>query len=105
MALCGICPSPSLDNVERWCFVRNLPTRLIKPSSTHLNGKPSIAVRRKHSVIAASSSRKVTSPVGSEESPQAASLSVEEKSGHVTRFKMSDFKILDRVSVGHAARV
>ena len=29
----------------------------------------------------------------------------EEESGHVMRFKMSDFKILDRVSLGLARRV
>ena len=50
--------------------------------------------------VQCSSSRKVVSRVESE-----VVYVEEEESGHVMRFKMSDFKILDRVSLGLARRV
>ncbi|XP_031251359.1 probable plastid-lipid-associated protein 14, chloroplastic isoform X2 [Pistacia vera] len=50
--------------------------------------------------VQCSSSRKVVSRVESE----VVSME-EEESGHVMRFKMSDFKILDRVSLRLVRRV
>ena len=35
----------------------------------------------------------------------SSSVSVEDESAHVMQFKWNDFKILDRVSIGHGGRV
>ncbi|XP_031274867.1 probable plastid-lipid-associated protein 14, chloroplastic isoform X1 [Pistacia vera] len=98
MALCGIGSSPGLEGVERWSLSGNLSTRLI---SRQFSGKSKSCVmfQMRSFGVQCSFSRKVVSRVESEV------VSVEEEeSGHVMRFKMSDFKILDRVSLGLAGR-
>lgn len=99
MTLCGIGSSPGLEGVERWSLSGNLSTRLI---SRQFSGKSKscVMVQRRSFGVQYSSSRKVVSRVESEV------VSVEEEeSAHVMRFKISDFKILDRVSLGLAGRV
>ncbi|KAK2654235.1 hypothetical protein Ddye_014091 [Dipteronia dyeriana] len=98
MALCGLgsSPSPSLERVEiKRCFSGNI---------SKITSKSSISVKRRIFSVNCSSSpsseKEVVSSVDSKENV----VSVEEESGHVMRFKMSDFKVLDRVSVGLAGR-
>ncbi|KAK4838870.1 hypothetical protein QYF36_017164 [Acer negundo] len=93
MALCGLGSSPSLERIEiKRCFSGNF---------SKITSKSSISVKRwSFPVHCSSSEKKVVSSVDSKESV----VSVEEESGHVMRFKMSDFKVLDRVSVGLAGR-
>lgn len=102
MALCGIGSSTSLEGIDKWCFGGNFSTRLMV--YRRFNGKPPGRAQRRSFAIQCSSSRKIVS----EESVQnEASVAVDEESdsGHVIRFNMDDFKILDRVSVGFSGRV
>ncbi|KAL9409885.1 hypothetical protein AB3S75_048165 [Citrus x aurantiifolia] len=101
MALCGIGSSPSLEGIDKWCLGGNFSTRLMV--HRHFNWKTSARAQRRSFAVQCSSSRKVVS----EESVQSeASVSVDEESdsGHVIRFNMGDFKILDRVSIGLSGR-
>lgn len=102
MALCGIGLSQTLEGIDKWCLGGNFSTRLMV--HRHFNWKTSARAQRRSSAIQCSSSRKVVS----EESVQnEASVSVDDESdsGHVIRFNMGDFKILDRVSIGLSGRV
>ncbi|KAH9677161.1 putative plastid-lipid-associated protein 14 [Citrus sinensis] len=101
MALCGIGLSQTLEGIDKWCLGGNFSTRLMV--HRHFNWKTSARAQRRSSAIQCSSSRKVVS----EESVQnEASVSVDDESdsGHVIRFNMGDFKILDRVSIGLSGR-
>ncbi|KAK9178974.1 hypothetical protein WN943_028168 [Citrus x changshan-huyou] len=101
MALCGIGLSQTLEGIDKWCLGGNFSTRLMV--HRHFNWKTSARAQRRSFAIHCSSSRKVVS----EESVQSeASVSVDEESdsGHVIRFNMGDFKILDRVSIGLSGR-
>lgn len=101
MALCGIGSSTSLEGIDKWCFGGNFSTRLMV--CRRFNGKPPGRAQRRSFAIQCSSSRKIVS----EDSVQnEASVAVDEESdsGHVIRFNMDDFKILDRVSVGFSGR-
>ncbi|KAM3681982.1 hypothetical protein ACJW31_12G037900 [Castanea mollissima] len=105
MALCGIGLSPSVENVEAAYLSGNLSTRLIRRSPMRFIGKPSDLNRRQCWGVRCSSARKAVSSMGSEENAQTVLLdSVEEELEHVTRFKISNFKILDCVSVGLGGR-
>lgn len=101
MALCGIGLSPSLEGIDKWCLGGNFSTRLMV--HRHFNCKTSARAQRRSFAIQCSSSRKVVS----EESVQnEASVSADDEpdSGHVIRFNMGDFTILDRVSIGLSGR-
>lgn len=99
MALCGIGTSLGLEGVERWRLSGNLSTRMIS-RQFRVKSKSCVIVQKRSFGVQCSSSRKVVSGVESEV------VSVEEEeSGDVMRFKMSDFKVLDRVSLGLAGRV
>lgn len=93
MALVGICPTPtpgrSLERVERNRF----------SGGKNLSTLPILSLGRRCVSVRCSSFSSSSSAAAAEEE-----VSVEE-SGHVMRFKMSDFKVLDRVSVGLAGRV
>ncbi|OMO88395.1 hypothetical protein CCACVL1_08415 [Corchorus capsularis] len=105
MALCGISMTPSLESVELWHFHGNLSTKLIRPSCLPFNQKLPCSVRRQLQKVRCSSLRKPVSPVESDGNASTAKpISGEEEAGHVTRFKMSDFKVLDRVSIGLSGR-
>ncbi|KAL5744811.1 hypothetical protein ACOSQ2_027927 [Xanthoceras sorbifolium] len=93
MALCGISSSPSLERVEKKGFFSGNFSKIPSKSSVSVQ-------RRSFFSVHCSSSGKAVFSVNSKESVVA----VEEESGHVTRFSMSDFKVLDRVSVGLAGR-
>ncbi|XP_038683400.1 probable plastid-lipid-associated protein 14, chloroplastic isoform X2 [Tripterygium wilfordii] len=100
MALCGIAISPSLEISERWGRAGNPSIGLVRSSCRQLN-----LVRRRSCRLQCSSSRNVIPLTDEEEDPGTSlSLSVEQESGHVLRFKMSDFKILNRVSSGLGGR-
>lgn len=106
MALCGFSINPSLESVEVWHFNGNLSKTLIRPSCLRLNRKSPCSARRQFQEVRCSSLRKAVSPMESEENaPTATPISGEDEPGHVARFKMSDFKVLDHVSVGLAGRV
>lgn len=106
MALRGIGLSPSVENAEVVCLSGNLSTRLIRRSPMRFIGKPSNLNRRQCWGVQCSSARKAVSSIESEENAQTAILdSVDEELEHVTRFKISNFKILDCVSVGLGGRV
>ncbi|EOY23515.1 OBP3-responsive gene 1 isoform 1 [Theobroma cacao] len=105
MALCGFSINPSLESVEVWHFNGNLSKTLIRPSCLRLNRKSPCSARRQFQEVRCSSLRKAVSPMESEENaPTATPISGEDEPGHVARFKMSDFKVLDHVSVGLAGR-
>lgn len=106
MALLGIVSSPTLESVEVAYGSVNLLTRLNRSSPKRFIGKYSSWTHR-HSwgVRCCSVSRKVSSVESEENARSSVSVFLEEESGHVVRFKMSDFNILDRVSVGLGGRV
>jgi hypothetical protein len=106
MALRGIGLSPSVENVEVVYFRSNLSTRLIRHSPMRFTGKPFNSNQRQYSGVQCSLARKAGSSIESKEDARIAlSGSVEEELEHVTRFKISDFKILDCISVGLGGRV
>lgn len=106
MALCGLGWSPSAESTEIMYVSRNLLTRPIRPCPMRLTGKTSHSNKRQYKVVQCSSARKAVSPTESEENALSAlSDSMEEELEHVTRFKISDFKILDHVSLGLGGRV
>lgn len=98
MALCGVGLSPSFESFEVVCVGGNLSTRLIRPSLMRTIGKTSDWKRRLCLGVRCSSLKM------EENAPSDLSAPVEEESGHVIRFKISDFKILDLVSVGLGGR-
>lgn len=99
MALCGVGLSPSFESFEVVCVSGNLSTRLIRPSLMRTIGKTSDWKRRPCLGVRCSSLKL------EENAPRDLSVPVEEESGHVIRFKISDFRILDCVSVGLGGRV
>jgi hypothetical protein len=106
MALCGIGWSPRVESIEVVYFSGNLSTRLIRPSPMRLTGNVSYLNQRQYWSVRCSSARKAVSSMESEENARSAlSGSMEEELEHVTRFKISDFKILDCVSIGLGGRV
>ncbi|XP_004307976.1 PREDICTED: probable plastid-lipid-associated protein 14, chloroplastic [Fragaria vesca subsp. vesca] len=97
MALCGIGLSPGFESFEAVCAGGSLSTRLIRPSLMRAVGKTAEWKRRPGLGVlrCSSSSLKFEENVGRD-----SAVPLEEESGHVIKFKMSDFKVLDRVSVG-----
>ncbi|KAK9293233.1 hypothetical protein L1049_021223 [Liquidambar formosana] len=107
MALCGIGLNPSLESVEFGHFSNNSSTRLLRPrpGCVRLIGKSFDSIRRKCWRVRCLSSRNPVAPMESKENVQSGgSVSVEEELGHVMKFKMSDFLICDRVSIGLGGR-
>lgn len=106
MALCGFSMTPSIESVELSHFNGHWRTTLIRPSCVRSMQRSPCSTRRQSQEVRCSSSRKAASPIESEtNSLTAMPVSGEEEPGDVTRFKMSDFKVLDRVSVGLAGKV
>ncbi|GLU12012.1 hypothetical protein SLE2022_287210 [Rubroshorea leprosula] len=105
MALCGFSLALNPESVEVMHFNGNLLTRLIRPRCVQLSGKPCYSVGRRLLDVQCSLSREAVSPMESEENASTStSICAEEESGHVTRFKMTDFKVLDCVSIGLGGR-
>ncbi|KAF8379699.1 hypothetical protein HHK36_029143 [Tetracentron sinense] len=104
MAVCGIGFKTGLEGFELLYSSRNSLTRLVIPNRTHLIRKASDSLGTRCWRIGCSAGKAV-SPLESKENAQnVGSVSVEEELGPVTRFKMSDFTICDRISVGLGGR-
>ncbi|XP_052199745.1 probable plastid-lipid-associated protein 14, chloroplastic isoform X3 [Diospyros lotus] len=104
MALRGIGFCPSRESVKVPIFSFNSSTRLIRPTSVPFIGKGDHS-RWTQSPIMSALSRTNSTPMQSEESNNVTLLdSLEEELGHVMKFKMSDFKVHDRVSIGLGGR-
>ncbi|XP_022736046.1 probable plastid-lipid-associated protein 14, chloroplastic isoform X2 [Durio zibethinus] len=105
MAICRLSMNPSLESVEVWHFNANLSTTLVRPSCLRFNQKSPCSARRQLQEVGCSSLRKAVSAKQLEGNAlTATTISGEEEAGHVTRFKMSDFKVLECVSIGLAGR-
>ncbi|KAH1075355.1 hypothetical protein J1N35_027683 [Gossypium stocksii] len=109
MALYGFSMNPCLESVEVRHSNANLSATLIKPRWSWFNWKSTCSFRKltkQLKEVRCSSLRKTVSPMESGRNDLIVDTPVsgEDETGHVTRFKMSDFMILDRVSVGLAGR-
>lgn len=105
MALCGTGLKLSLESVGVGYYSKNSSTRLLRSSGTSLNQRKHGSLQQKCWRVRCSLSRKSTLPMESEENVQSvSSVLVEEELEHVIKFKISDFKISDRVSVGLGGR-
>ncbi|KAI4307119.1 hypothetical protein L6164_030339 [Bauhinia variegata] len=107
MALSSPGPNPTLESCRLAYSAKNLSTRLIVPAPLHCIGKFSSLDRRQRQGVCCSSLRKATSASSmesQEDAPTDLPACMEEELDHVMQFKMSDFKILDRVSVGLGGR-
>ncbi|KAI3442820.1 Protein kinase domain-containing protein [Psidium guajava] len=105
MALCGTNMSWGMERIEAMRLRGNSSTFLVKPSSACFGGPSLYTLPRRRRKICFSSSTRSSTPVesnGVAESP--CSVSVDEELDHVKRFKMSDFKVLDSVSIGLGGR-
>ncbi|PKI72439.1 hypothetical protein CRG98_007185, partial [Punica granatum] len=109
MALCGAGLSWGVDGVEAGCSRRNLSTVLVGlgPSRSYFNGPSLVSIPRQFGKLWCCSSGKSGSALESKVGPDAKngpSVSLEEELEHVMRFKMSDFKVLNSVSIGLGGR-
>ncbi|KAI8565041.1 hypothetical protein RHMOL_Rhmol03G0230000 [Rhododendron molle] len=105
MALCGIARCPNWERAEIPIRSFNLSARLVRPTFGPLMGEIGYSSRILRSRIRFSISSKNATPLESEESASDTfSDSLEEELGHVVKFKMSDFEICDRVSIGLSGR-
>ncbi|KAF2315486.1 hypothetical protein GH714_039922 [Hevea brasiliensis] len=103
-ALRGVGFTISPERVQVKFFSENLSTRLIKRNFFCVKRK-SFSYRREFWKNRCSLSSKAVSPLESEDNARSALTdSLEEESGHVIRFDMSDFKLLTHVSIGLGGR-
>lgn len=101
MALCGVSSTPNLQLLQS---ARNSNIGLKRnhslchPTSSSYRGAKPVRLR---------CSSSASSNVEMEEDVRngSSSVSLEDESAHVMQFKWNDFKILDRVSIGHGGRV
>ncbi|XP_028229998.1 probable plastid-lipid-associated protein 14, chloroplastic [Glycine soja] len=103
MALCRTGPNPIPGSYS----AQNLSTKLIVPALLRFTRQFSNLVRRKRKGVCCSSLRNAASASSKEsleDAPTTLSVCLEEETDHVIQFKMSDFKILDTVSVGLGGR-
>lgn len=105
MALFGIVSSPSLESIEVAYGSGKLLTKLNRHCPKRFIGKYSLSTQRFSQGLQCSFSSEISSVESEENSRCSLSASLEEESVHVVRFKKSDFKILDCVSVGLGGRV
>lgn len=105
MTLIGIISTPRLASVEAPGFNLNPSIRLSRPTCLSLIGKYANPTRIQSSNFRCSLSRQTLSPLESEENDNLTASDCEEEFGHVMKFKISDFKICDRVSSGLGGRV
>ncbi|KAI3725616.1 hypothetical protein L1987_65407 [Smallanthus sonchifolius] len=92
--------------MELTCYHNNLPTRLIKPSCLPQMRTNFHSSWKQRSQVRCSLSKEALSPLEFEEdASESTSDSLEgEEFSHVMKFKFSDFKISDRVSIGLGGR-
>lgn len=107
MALCRTAPYPILESNSLAYSHRNL---FVFPVPLHFARlrQPSNEGKRKHKGVCSSSlhgAASASSMESHEEDLSAFSVCLEEETDHVVRFKMSDFKVLDHVSIGLGGRV
>lgn len=105
MALYGTGLKLSLERVGLGYHSTNSPAGLLRSSGTSLNQRKHTSLKQKCWRITCSTSRKSTLPVESEENQTVSSVLDEEELEYVIKFKMSDFKVSDHVSVGLGGRV
>lgn len=106
MALCGTNMSRSVESIEAARLRGNLSTFLVKPSSAYFGGPSLYMLPRRCRKMCFSLSRRSSTPVESKGVAESSrSVSVDEELDHVIRFQMSDFKVLDSVSIGLGGRV
>ncbi|KAI3758389.1 hypothetical protein L6452_05950 [Arctium lappa] len=106
MALFRVHSTALIGTPEVTCYHNNLPTALIRPSCLPQMRTTFDSFWRQRSQIRCSLSREALSPLEfEEEASVSTSDSLEgEEFSHVMKFKSSDFKIRDRVSVGLGGR-
>jgi len=108
MALCGTAPNPVPGSNSLVYSPQHLSAKLILPVPLRFTGQFSNLVRKKCMGVCRSSLRSAASASSmesQEDAPSAFSVCLEEELDHVIRFKMSDFRILDSVSIGLGGRV
>ncbi|KAJ7965360.1 OBP3-responsive protein 1 [Quillaja saponaria] len=105
MALWGTALIPISESSSLACSSGNLSTRLVTPVPLRFSGKFSNIKKRWCRGVYCSSSIKAASFMESQENgPRALPVCSEEELDHVIRFKISDFKISDRISFGLGGR-
>ncbi|KAK7353346.1 hypothetical protein VNO80_18792 [Phaseolus coccineus] len=107
MALCGTAPNPVPGSNSLPYSPQNLSTKLILPVPLRFTGQFSNLVRKKRKGVCCSSLRSAASASSmksQEDAPSTFSVCLDEELDHVIRFKMSDFRILDSVSIGLGGR-
>ncbi|KAK7350999.1 hypothetical protein VNO77_10113 [Canavalia gladiata] len=107
MELCrtGANPIPGSNSLAY--LAQNLSTRLFVPVPLHFAGQFSNLGKKKLRGVCYSSLRNAASASSvesQEDAPSTPSICLEEELDHVIRFKMSDFKILNCVSIGLGGR-
>ncbi|CAH2070104.1 unnamed protein product [Thlaspi arvense] len=100
MALCGVCSTPNLRNLEVFQSAKNSSIGLRRNRGLW-QPTSSVPVKFRCSSSLKSSSSSMEMEEDVQNNP---SVSVEDESAHVKQFKWNDFKILDRVSIGHGGR-
>lgn len=108
MALCRTALNPIPGSNSLAYSAQNCSTKLIVPVPLCFTGQFSNLVRRKRTGVCCSSLRNAASASSmesQEDAPNTLSVCLEEELDHVIRFKMSDFKILNCVSVGLGGRL
>ncbi|XP_050878272.1 probable plastid-lipid-associated protein 14, chloroplastic isoform X2 [Lathyrus oleraceus] len=109
MALYITGPYPILESNSLAYSHRNLSTKLVLPVPLHFarHRKSFNEGKRKHKGVCSSSlngAASASSMESHEEDLSTFSVCLEEETDHVVRFKMSDFKVLDHVSIGLGGR-
>ncbi|RDY05841.1 putative plastid-lipid-associated protein 14, chloroplastic, partial [Mucuna pruriens] len=107
MALCRTGPNPIPRSNSLAYSAQNLSTKLIVSVPLCFTEQFSNLVRRKRKGVCCSSLRNAASASSmesQEDGPSTLSVCLEEELDHVIRFKMSDFKILNSVSIGLGGR-
>ncbi|XP_010482738.1 PREDICTED: probable plastid-lipid-associated protein 14, chloroplastic [Camelina sativa] len=102
MALCGVFSTPNLPNLQ---VLRN--SSIVGLKRNRSLWQPTSSIRAKPVKFRCSSSLKPSSSDVEEideDVGNGSSVSVDDGSAHVKQFMWSDFKILDRVSIGHGGR-
>lgn len=105
MALCGVCSTPNLPNLQVFRSVRNSSIGLKR---NHGLWQSTSSFRAKVVKFHCSSSLRPSSSNVEEideDVDNNPSVSLDGESANVMQFKWSDFKILNCVSIGHGGRV
>ncbi|XP_058095941.1 probable plastid-lipid-associated protein 14, chloroplastic isoform X2 [Magnolia sinica] len=127
MAFCRIGTKPMLEGRDLLCSNGNQSTKLASSSCgsssnfskfvcitsphhrfftprTYSISRPTDSSRRSGARLRCSAGNTVSLPESKENARNISSICIEEESGHVTKFKISDFELCNHVSVGLAGR-